>query len=695
MRILLAVAAVWTGLSAAAAEQAPWAVILERVDAPASGFVWAAGGADGATSGTNRYPVRVELAVSAVRDGRRTSVGRVRNDSRDWRVKRLFVRPFSRKLGDDFRALYYPAGLGARYPRLPGVGAPAVTNGWARAGRKDGENRYLLNCEYYIHPDSYPNWATSMAYLAFDFADRGVYWGCHDPACTTKRTQALYEPETRELTFEVGYEVMLDPGKEWTIPEMVEVAYRGDWHVGARVYREWLTSVQPPPVRTPRGMTGQLLCILKQQNGQICWPYGDFGRLADVAQAHGLDWVGLFGWTAGGHDHLYPDYDPDPEMGGREGLVRGIKTLHARGVRCYLYANGQLMEREATAFWRDVGHKIAIVADDGSQYAEHWNKFRNQPKHTFSLACPLTEAWYRHLRSLARQAESFGADGILFDQLGNADPKPCYAKGHGHAPGAMVFAADKETLMRRLKADMAKVNPDFMFMTEGIGDIFRDTYSFYHGMSTGAHTYWSTENVVNRFAGRANSGADIYPELFQYTFPDVVSTCRMPSPFLTRTCVNYCAVYALRFDIEVRFRPDRRYVESGEFPGDAAYSEILGPPELKMMKGIDQRTAQGYMRCVSDFRRKWQDYLLLGTFMDTVDVEDAVATQGSVVAKRFEARDGSSAVLVWNPFDRPVVPRFARPDRIAESHSPEAGCVPVATPVPSNSLRLYVLKKGK
>ena len=89
------------------------------------------------------------------------------------------------------------------------------------------------------------------------------------------------------------------------------------------------------------------------------WDYGSLDRLADLAEQRGLDTLGLFGWAHGGHDRYYPDYIPDPTMGGPETLKESIRKVQQRGQRVILYANGQLID-SATEFYR-----LARRGDDG------------------------------------------------------------------------------------------------------------------------------------------------------------------------------------------------------------------------------------------------------------------------------------------------------------------------------------------
>lgn len=665
-----------------------WMLEVERTDEPTARHDWISGDAACVESVKGRdgeLPISVRLQHREV-EGETVWTGEVVNRTTNRLVHCLSVRPFVRKVPTDFEAVYYPGGLGLRYGRLPKATDGDVVCGWERLGGIDRKRLFGFHCDWPVMPGRYPSYRTTMTWCAMAGRGGGVYWGCHNPKLETVYPRPLYDPVRHEMVFCADFDVMLSPGRSWQMPPIVEADYRGTWHVAARRYRRWFQGVHKPIDDPPLGLTGQLLCILKQQNGEIIWPYTELDRLGDVACAHGLNWVGLFGWTAGGHDHLYPDYDPDPAMGGREALKAGIRALHARGLRCYIYANGQLQEREKTDFWWKTGRNLAVLRANGTAWTETWHKYSNAPAHVFDLGCLHSEAWYQRMKELAVQANELGADGILYDQLGNSPPRPCYGKGHGHDGPAMCFADDTVRFLSRLRREMRAVNPQFTLHSEGVGDSYSDSIDFYHGMSTGAHPYMCLENVKRRLGGGVNEGPDYFPELFRYTFPRIVSTSRMPSPFLTRDCVNYDMIFGLRHEIEIRYTPDRRFIETGKVPARAEYGSVLGPPALDLMRGLEQRAAQTYLKQVCDFQRQWAKYLLFGDYCDTEGVE--LRGEG-LAARRFRAADGSSAVLVWNVSEKPVRPEFIRPSVPMRAASPEMGEVDVASPVPAQTLRLY------
>jgi len=118
-------------------------------------------------------------------------------------------------------------------------------------------------------------------------------------------------------------------------------------------------------------------------------PYNPLDRPAEIADQRGLDLIGLFGWGYGGHDHLCPDYNPCPVMGGEQALRAGIRQAHARGKRVVLYANGQLEER-GTAYWTTTGQHLAVTRKDGGTVQEFWHKYGNTPGYHFDIGCQAT-----------------------------------------------------------------------------------------------------------------------------------------------------------------------------------------------------------------------------------------------------------------------------------------------------------------
>ena len=535
---------------------------------------------------------------------------------------------------------------------------------------------------------TYPSNRGTMQWCALAGAQAGLYVGCHDATHSAKSFGVHYTRDEKRLGLTLKHLGFCGPGKQWTLAPTMICPYEGSWHAAARYYRAWVDSASPlrDVPAWAKNASGWLLCILKQQNGEILWDYPSLAKLADVADQRGLDILGLFGWAHGGHDHLYPDYFPDPQMGGAEALRQALKEVHRRGKRAIIYANGQLEERD-TEFWKTQGKDLAVIQKNGVSVQQKWHKFKNAPAYQFDLGCLAAQGWCDRMWSLALQANELGADGILYDQLGNTGPMPCYAAGHGHPVPSMVYAQDRRAFLRKIADHMKTVNPDFIVMTEGLHDSILDSISLFHGCVLGVFATAPAEIVKRDQEGLASAA---YPELFRYTFPEVMSTVRIPTPMVNRAIANYTCTYGFRHEIESRYAPDVPYLKEDRVPQAAEYEQVLSKPDLAMMQATPPQQATRYLRQIVDFQRANADLLWHGRF---VDGEGFTINGHGLVAKGFDAGD-RLAVVVWNPGDQPAsftlnVPRAD----LVSAAEPEQGKVAPFGPLAAQTVRMLVWKK--
>jgi hypothetical protein len=468
----------------------------------------------------------------------------------------------------------------------------------------------------------------------------------------------------------------------------VLLPYTGTWHTAARFYRSWFDSVASvrPQLDWVRDASGWLLCILKQQNSSVMWDYPSLEKLADIADQRGLDILGLFGWAHGGHDHLYPDYIPDPQMGGPEALRRALKEVHRRGKRSIIYANGQLMDI-ATEYYRTQGKDQAVLREDGTPVRQDWQKFKIFPPVKCVLACQAAEGWHKRMFELARQAHDLGADGILFDQLGVTGPMPCWAKNHGHPSPAMVYAGERAAWLRRVADEMKRIAPTFIVMTEGIHDSVLGSIALFHGCEMGVFT--PTEQQMRaRINGEPGDGE--FPEMFRFTFPEVLTTQRHPTPMLNRLGANYACIYGLRYEIESRYAPDVRYLKENVVPAREDYADILSKPRIEMMAATPPADATRYLKQLVEFQRRHAAMLLRGSFVDDRGFE---FKSECLIAKAYAAGN-QLGVLVWNPTDKPATFSLTVPNaRLAIAAEPERKQVEPFSPLPAQTIRLLVWQK--
>ncbi len=547
--------------------------------------------------------------------------------------------------------LLWPDGLGRRFPDLASIGTIEAI---------------------------YPSGRCTMAWCAFARATAGWYLGCHDPQHGRADLRAETDGEGTGITWTLH--PWLAPGQSWTSPVLCIQAYSGRWTTPARLYRgwadTWFTRRQIPAWVAQQ--TGWMLAILKQQNGQVLWSYHDLPKVWAMAKAHGLSAVGLFGWAHGGHDRLYPDYHPDPAMGGEAVLRQALAEARQQGLRVILYANGLLMDT-ATDFYRWHGNDCCAWRDNHEPYVNSIRKFDSCTPVTFAHGCSGSARWREQLRQLAEQACDLGADGLLYDQIGVYPPMECHHPGHGHARPSAGLAEERFTVFADIAASMRQRDAEFVLMTEGVVDALGVDFAWFHGWGTG----FAAKPLYNFLQG---AGED-FPGLFRTAFPELPLLQRFSSPTLGRAEANHALLHGLMHELEARWPADVAYLERGEPPAADAYADCTYyPPDAELMRATPIAESRSYLAGICAFARDHTDLLRQGRY----DGDDGIAGVAALPATAWRGalRRG---VMVLNPGDAPVIidPSLdgVRPTSAVE---PLLGIVDPASPLPARSLRLYL-----
>jgi len=540
------------------------------------------------------------------------------------------------------------------------------------------EGRFAFDPRMYL-----PSGRGTMAWATVCDGTRGFYVGSHDPRFAARALEGLYDSRRQELSFGVRYRLFLASNTDYVIAPVVFAPYKGTWHVAAKRYREWWNRsfrVAYVPDRV-KDMTGVMIVLLKQQNDEIIWPYTEFEALGACAKSYGFEHVEFHAWGTGGHDRLYPEYDPDPLLGGKEGLIRGVAKLREMGIHATVYANGQLQEREATKYWREKGKGGAILKRNGEPHTEFWHKFRNRPGHTFDVVCPWQLNWRDRMLEICRDARSYGFEGFFYDQIGVQQPRQCFAPDHGHRVGDYVYTGDRHSLFKEIADVLHAEDPEFVLASESYNDSIFDSCSWYEG--------WCTGNAWQRFD--AKHVHDFFPEMTFYTFPEIVATDRSYTPCYDRQQMNGAAVLNCRINFAIRYRIDREFVEKGIVPTAKDTEQMLSPTDWRRMASVDWAACRAYNKLIGDWRRANKELLLRGTFK--ADDGFTAAADGDIVANRWDSADGRTGILVWNgDLKKAQKVEVAYPGAFLYAEEPEAGKVDAASAISANTLRLYVFK---
>ncbi|MFC4779282.1 DUF6259 domain-containing protein [Paenibacillus sp. GCM10023252] len=588
-------------------------------------------------------------------------------------------------------SVYWPNGLGQRIQGVKGLGLRKLsypsgtgTMPWFAIARDSG--------------------AASRKDDGSSDVRGGLYMGTHDADMGKLDLEAQYVESDESIQVSVKHHPYLGPGQSWNSPPFVLYTFSGHWHEAADKYRSWYDSsasiIEPPA--WVRQTSGWLLSVLKQQNGDVMWDYrSGIDQLCTVAEERGLDTLGLFGWAHGGHDRCFPDFVPDQLMGGRPELREALKRARERGIRTILYANGVIMDL-MTEFYRYHGNDAALLLENRELQVSTVRKFHSATPVPFAMGCTGSEVWQNRMLELAIQANELGADGILFDQIGVYGPDECHNPNHKHKNPATAYTTERRAVIESIAKHMRGLNPDFAIMTEGIHDSVLSGISYVHGWGCGFRP---------DSAAKWSGGEEGFPELFRYTFPELPMTQRHPTAMMDRYHANYACLYGLRFELETRYRADVRYLLEERVPVPDDYADVAYyPPDHKLMRSMSPEAAKQYLREVITFCRQHSEFFWEGTFVDTRGFEliyneadkggaggersDGRYSSEGIVAKAYASADGERlAVCVWN---RSAVSQqcslLAGERRLVSCTEPELGRVDGSSPIPAQSVRLYVFE---
>ncbi len=572
----------------------------------------------------------------------------VTNRSESWTVREIRAPLVAAPLPEQDRpALLWPSGAGERFADPAHVG---------------------------VRSAAYPN-GVFLSWCALDAGDSGLYVASHDGSLETITLNTDASRVPNAIVLSVGLFPFCAPGETATTAPVVVRPYAGTWHNAAARYRRWADAWFEPiePPAWIRDASGWQLVILKQQNGEIHWPYTDFDKLIRLGQENGLDVLGLFGWTEGGHDRRYPIYEPEPAMGGETALREGIAKAHAAGQKVILYTNGQL--RDILTEWHDKhGHGSAALSERGDSFGESWVKYKDAPPRRMSYGCQSSRVWSDTLLAFAKKVEDLGADGIIFDQLGSCQPTFCFSNKHEHAKPSQATGPGVAANLARVQREMHAINPEFIVIVEHVTDAVNQHTDFTHGCGAG-------------FA----PGGRGFPELLRFTLPEIRATQRHPSPVMDRNTANWACLYGFAHEVEYRYWPDRLYIEQGVAPEVADYARIGSPPNIGLMRSLDPREASAYLRQVIEFEQRNTDLLRHGVFRDTLGFK---VDNPDIGAKAFVNGD-TIGIVVCNPTDQPQQVTVAIEDAEFETaDAPGEGTTDPGTPIPPASIRLLRFTKS-
>ena len=496
----------------------------------------------------------------------------ISNNSQSDIVEVLYPRIRGMYLGgtwkDDIILLPHHAGEKTLNPAEEYLG-PAFT-GMSRAGTQYDGDVYFRELNYCG--------LASMMWMYYYDRDNGFYISSYDSDfyLTGLRAETSAGSE-RWMGFAIRKYIRIKANGQWRSNPYVTSLNCKDWHHGAREYRKWIEKYIPCP-HNPEYLNDEyvLMNMYKfRREGQVYYKFKDIPCLFDVAKSFGIDHFFMAGWNRQGFDQNYPEYYPDLELGTSMDLYNGCKYIIDNGGIPTFYINARIFDINSDYF-DTLGKRLAIKLQDGSMINEQYGEYK------FTVSCPSNAEWQKYAEDTGYwMAKSYNAIGIYLDQLGSAEPYPCYDSSHTH-DDIGLFNNGYLKILNKLKEQLSSINKKCFLMIENCGDIY--------GSYTWGNLTWNSDV------------RDEYFNLYKYTFPEHVQ-------------VNM---------INPQEAGDKKLRET-KYYEDIERALVLGSvlwvnPLTKFSE--DDTEMLDYLRKAINFRKQINSYIISSRFVDTDNIID-------------------------------------------------------------------------
>ena len=375
----------------------------------------------GVTDSTRVVPIGVTICIRLEpENGECVWTLRVENSTLDISVvETLFPYINGIYLGDDWQddELIYPHHAGEK------IIAPARTL---------ASDRYLNFGRAQTHAENGMWWReinycglASMMWMEYYDTANGLYIASHDDDfLVTGIRVETGGPANPWMGFCFRKYHRILPGTTWEPKPYVIAAHTSDWHWGATRYRQWIRQyIQPLP--NPEFLKSEA-SLTKVYNlkrvGKVENRYDQLPAIFENGrQAFQSRHLFVASWNRGGFDWNYPEYQPDMELGSPWELFEACQSVNRQGGFITFYINTRIFDVDCD-FYGSLGKPWAVKNERGEPKRETYGGPR-----TFTVTCPAHRDWQKHLSDTAAwMVRAYGAKGIYLDQLGSAEPIPCY-----------------------------------------------------------------------------------------------------------------------------------------------------------------------------------------------------------------------------------------------------------------------------
>ncbi|NSW89187.1 MAG: hypothetical protein HPY74_00655 [Firmicutes bacterium] len=305
-------------------------------------------------------------------------------------------------------------------------------------------------------------------------------------------------PKNPWMGFGIRKYLRIKNGEKWRSNPYIIAVNCEDWHWGAKTYRKWIEQYlmfdnNPSYLKNEYALNQ---CYNFKKDGKVMNRFDKIPNLFDRGMEYGLRHMFIASWNRKGFDCNYAEYYPDMDLGTSMDLYNGCSYVNKNGGFVTFYINARIFDMDSE-FFPTLGQEMAIKKEDGDFIVEQYGS-----PVKFAVMCPSDERWQKLLIDTACwMVKSYGATGIYLDQLGSAEPYPCYNEKHSHG-NIGEFNKGYLYVLKTLNEKLKRLNPDSFIMIENCGDIYG---SYVWGSLT-----WNGDPY------------DEYFNIFKYTFPEYV-----------------------------------------------------------------------------------------------------------------------------------------------------------------------------
>lgn len=562
------------------------------------------------------------------------------------------------------------------WPILGDLKPPSATDTlrqqWPDYGHLDSSSLWpTMDSNKGYYGTNYPTFAVNPSghgarYLLVTAPQQGVYFGTHD---TTGRETVSYTAELKPgyedsyhngvpKTPEIGgrparlalgavHFPFVNSGETGELERVVIEPYRGDWHNGVDIYKQWRSTWFHPAVMPAwvKDVNAWQQLQINSAEDDLRTPYRDLPARAEEAKQNGISAIQLVGWNNGGQDRGNPSHDTDPRLGTTQELKDAIAKIQHTGVHVILF-NKYTWADITTPWYRQELYKHVAVDPYGIPYQFRGYEYQTPEQlngmngRRFAIGCMNDKGWLDISAHEFQKVLDLGSDGMLYDEVQHhGGASYCFSPSHGHHVPASLWSGDLR-LASRFRSMVRKEGREggFLFAGEAPYDLETETYAVFYFR-----------------IGAGDIPAERYAAPFQ---PMMVAV----SGFDDREMINR----ALMDRYIISYEPFNFKGDLSDFPLTLAYG-----------KKVDA------------LRRRYKTYLWEAEFRDTL--EATVLQNGKPYSDYtvFRTKEGKHAVVVVNDEHRPIAitvhPEGDGDLTMATPESPEAIPVDGTIEVPARS----------